>query len=151
MATLDTSATTEPSSSSWLLWFAGGGIAIIFALLLFGGRLRQRFGSSPSSPGAAVAIGGARDADTGRLEALADDEYDLDDDSPTAENLALDADLIMGTGLEEGTDMEVAEDMMLVPPSGLRRIISTRPTVLYVARRHWRAGRRSPRKDARRQ
>ena len=117
VATLDTSATTEPSSSSWLLWFAGGGIAIIFALLLFGGRLRQRFGSSPSSPGAAVAIGGARDADTERFEALADDEYDLDDDSPTAENLALDADLIMGTGLEEGTDMEVAEDFGFAGPT----------------------------------
>ena len=51
------------------------------------------------------------------IEPIVDDEYDLDDDSPTAENLALDADLFVGTGLEEGTDMEVAEDFGFSGPT----------------------------------
>ena len=39
-----------------------------------------------------------------------DVDYDLSDDSPTEENLALDADLIIGTGLDAGAKMDIAED-----------------------------------------
>ena len=38
---------TEPAPSNWLLWLAGAGLAIIAALLLFGRRVRERFGSTP--------------------------------------------------------------------------------------------------------
>ena len=116
-AAISTPGTPEPVSSSWLMWLAGGGIAILFALVLLGGRLRQRFGSTPLTPAGEQAATGAADADTESIEAFIDDEYDLDDDSPTAENLALDADLIVGTGLEEGTDMEVAEDFGFASPT----------------------------------
>ena len=37
----------EPATSSWMLWLAGSGVAIILALLLFGRSLRSRFGSAP--------------------------------------------------------------------------------------------------------
>jgi hypothetical protein len=43
--------------------------------------------------------------------------YDLEDDSPTEENLTLDADLVVGTGLEQGTDMEVAQDFGFASPT----------------------------------
>ena len=49
-------------------------------------------------------------ADTEKFDALDELDYDISDDSPTEENLALDADLVIGTGLTEGTGMDVAED-----------------------------------------
>jgi len=49
------------------------------------------------------------DVDTEQVEAVGVD-FDLSDDSPTEENLALDADLVIGTGLAGGNEMEVAQD-----------------------------------------
>ena len=100
------------STTSWLLWLAGGGIAIIIGLLLFGRLMRGRPGE------AAIADHPARratDAATGSHEAIAD--YDLDDDSPTEENLTLDADLAVGTGLSASGDMEVASDFGFASPT----------------------------------
>jgi len=93
---------TEPSgeSSSMLAWFVGGGVAIFGLLVLFGRRIRNRFGSAPVGAIAATAASFEQD--------VAD--YDLEDDSPTEENLALDADLVLGTGLTQGTDMDLAQD-----------------------------------------
>ncbi len=85
----------------------GGGLAIIGALVLFGRRFRQRFEPEPASP-AAVPSSHAAEADTPDADTFED--YDIDDDSPTSENLALDADLAIGTGLEEGVDVDVAHD-----------------------------------------
>lgn len=112
-AVINTSSTAEQPQSPWLLWFAGGGAAIIVALLLFGSRLRRR----PAPVGAVGLPGEVAADDTESIETFVDDEYDLDDDSPTAENLALDADLVIGTGLEEGTDMEVAEVFGIPSPT----------------------------------
>ncbi len=102
-AVIDTSSSS--SQSPWLLWFAGGGAAIIVALLLFGSRLRRR----PTPLGAVGVPAEAPAQDTESIATFVDDEYDLDDDSPTAENLALDADMVISAGLDGGTDMEVAE------------------------------------------
>ncbi len=102
-AVIDTSSSA--SQSPWLLWFAGGGAAIIVALLLFGRRLGRR----PTPLGAVGVPTEAPAQDTESIEAFVDDDYDLDDDSPTAENLALDADMVISAGLDNGTDMEVAE------------------------------------------
>lgn len=102
-AIVSTGARSE--STSLYAWLIGGGLAIFAALLLFGRRIRDRFGSTPIAAGVATAP--ARDA---AAMPEAEPEYDIDDDSPTEENLALDADLVLGTGLEEGTDMEVAND-----------------------------------------
>lgn len=104
--------TTTASTTSWLLWLAGGGIAIIIGLLLFGRLMRGRPGED------AIADHPARratDAATGSHAAIAD--YDLDDDSPTEENLALDADLDVGTGLGASGDMEVASDFGFASPT----------------------------------
>ncbi len=93
---------TEPSgeSASMLAWFVVGGVAVFGLLALFGRRIRSRFGSAPVGAIAATAASFEQD----------DRSYDIEDDSPTEENLALDADLVLGTGLSQGTDMDIAQD-----------------------------------------
>ena len=99
------------------MWLAGAGVAVFLALLLFGRRLRESFGGEPVAPAVEHPLRRATDGDTENIEALVADDYDLDDDSPTAENLALDADLVLGTGLEEGAGMDVAEDFAFAAPT----------------------------------
>lgn len=94
--------------TNWLLWMIGGGIALMAGLLLFGRR--SRYDDSDPYAVAEPAHPMRRSSDTATIETLAAEDYDLDDDSPTAENLALDADLAMGTGLDGGTDVEVRQD-----------------------------------------
>jgi len=98
---------SRSESTSLYTWLIGGGLAIFAALILFGRRFRDRFGSSPI-PAATTATATPVDEDAETVDAQA--TYDIDDDSPTEENLALDADLVLGTGLSEGTDMDVAQD-----------------------------------------
>ena len=105
----------EPKSSySWLLWLGGTGIAIIVGLLMFGRRGRETFGSTPVGPAVDHTLRHGSDSDTQNLDAYAianaAEETVIDDESPTEENLALDADLVIGTGLQKGADVEVAED-----------------------------------------
>ena len=100
------------STTSWLMWLAGGGVAIIIGLLLFGRLMRGRPGEAPLADHPARR---ATDVDTGSHAAIAD--YDLDDDSPTEENLTLDANLEMGTGLGASGDMEVASDFGFASPT----------------------------------
>lgn len=102
------------SSSNWLLWLAGSGLGIIVALILFGRRSRGRFDASPIG---AVAVpqrrrsdGATQEVETLEVEPLSPIEIGLTDESPTEENLALDADLIVGTGLQRGADVDVAQD-----------------------------------------
>ena len=97
-AVISTGSRSE--STTTIAWLIGGGLALIALLLLFGRRVRNRFGSTPVGT-AAVASAQFEQDDT---------DYELEDDSPTEENLALDADLVLGTGLSEGTDMDVAQD-----------------------------------------
>jgi hypothetical protein len=104
-AIVSTGARNE--STSVLMWLIGGGLAIIGALVVFGRRFRHRSEPQPAAP-AAVPSSQATEAETADAEVFED--YDIDDDSPTSENLALDADLVIGTGLEEGVDVDVAHD-----------------------------------------
>lgn len=112
---------TSASSSglpAWFFWLAGGGVAFILALLMFGRRLRGLFGSTPVGPVLVRPERRSSDYDTSGttkievtiIEQADDDGFDQLDDMPTSENQILDADLIDGTGLEEGTDMDVAQD-----------------------------------------
>ena len=94
------------STTSWLMWLTGGGIAIIIGLLLFGRLLRAR----PEDAMAQQPMRRATDEDSGTVETMPPLSSELDDDTPTEENLALDADLIVGTGLGESGDMDVASD-----------------------------------------
>ena len=113
------------SSWNWLVWLAAGAISVFGAFLIFGQRLREKFGSTPvgaskssSRPQSAhgtprVAPISIADAEISVEEitpAYDDVDFDLSDDSPTEENLALDADLFEGTGLEQSTDMDVNQD-----------------------------------------
>ncbi len=115
LGTANENSTT--GSSNLLTWLAGSGIAIFLALLLFGRRIRSRFGSAPI--GAVVAQPERRrtDNNTETIESVSDLDYGLSDDSPTEENLVLteetfelDADLVSGNGLEQNSDMHVAQD-----------------------------------------
>ncbi|MEJ2298124.1 MAG: hypothetical protein P8X94_06400 [Woeseiaceae bacterium] len=104
-AIISTGARSE--STSLLTWLIGAGLTIIVALLLFGRRARRQFGSTPVGPAVADhAERRQKDADP----AHAFEDYDLDDDSPTDQNPILDADLELGTGLDDGVDVDVAQD-----------------------------------------
>ncbi|MDJ0793953.1 MAG: hypothetical protein QNI98_06860 [Woeseiaceae bacterium] len=112
---------SRSESTSLLAWLIGGGLAVIIGLLLFGRRIRERFGSTPIAPVAAHPQRRATDH-TEELVAVADETieeevYDLEDDSPTEENLTLDAELVMGTGFDDSSDMEVAEDIGYPSPT----------------------------------
>jgi hypothetical protein len=102
----------EESSSNWLLWLAGGGVALIAVLLFFGRQVRIRFGSSPIG---AIAPQKRRQPETGgrMLEEVSEIEMtvaEADELEETQENLALDADLIIGSGLQEGSEIDVTQD-----------------------------------------
>ena len=105
-----------------LVWYALGG------LVLFGRRRTQagtgdgnaaEVSQSPryleETPTVEV-VESAIPAD--RIEG-ADADYDLEDDSPTEENLIIDADLEHGTGLDAGVDVDVAEDFSFAPTTEL--------------------------------
>jgi LysM repeat protein len=108
VATIQRTAPSETSKTNWLLWLAGGGVAIIIGMLLFGRRFRDKFGSAPIAP--VVPQRRSTDGDTQKVEAIGDVDMDIVDTANTAENLALDADLVVGTGLQEGADVDVAQD-----------------------------------------
>jgi hypothetical protein len=105
----DSSAPSSGEATpSWIFWLAGGGIALILGLLMFGRRFRTAKDSAPLAPMDAQenhrrASDLEQDVDTERLATMSID-HDLSDDSPTAENLALDAELVIGAGLK--TDSE---------------------------------------------
>ena len=113
------------SSWDWLIWIAAGAISIFAGVLLIGPRLRERFGSKPVGGPAAESrpisehAAPSTPSITAPEPAMAveeikptynDVDFDLSDDSPTEENLALDADLVAGTGLESNEDVQVNQD-----------------------------------------
>jgi pilus assembly protein FimV len=106
-------ASTPASTTSWLMWLAGGGIAIIIGLLLFGRLLRSR----PDEAVEERPMRRATDEGTATAETIPPLSYELEDDSPTEENLTLDADLIVGTGLEASSEMDVAQDFGFAAPT----------------------------------
>lgn len=113
VATIAQPEPIAPNSSNWLLWLVGGGIALIVGLLAFG--LRSRGRGAPAPVVEAPAHPMRRRSDTATVEILQQDEYEFNDDASTEENLTLDADLVLGTGLDSGVeisdmDIDVAED-----------------------------------------
>ena len=113
MITTNSNSADGSASSSWLLWLAGSGVALILGLLMFGRRFRGESIPAPSAPQADQPHHRrASDNETTATESIAavDVDFDLSDDSPTEENLILDADLIMGTGLAAGSSSDVTQD-----------------------------------------
>lgn len=115
------SRTDGSPALDWLWWLAGSGLALIGGLLMFGRGLRERFGAPPQDQVPAHPMRRSTDDPTRTVEvhAPADDGYAIGDDSPTEENLALDADLVAGTGLSDGIDVEVNEDFALAASTSL--------------------------------
>ena len=95
-------------SWSWLMWLGGTGLALILGLLLFGQMFRQRFGSmaiaKPLEPRP-----NRRKTDPVQ-QAKAIDITDVDFVVPVASSITLDADFDDGTGLQDGSDIDVAQD-----------------------------------------
>ena len=103
---------TGAATPAWLLWLAGSGVALIIGLLLFARRFRGDTDATPFEPAVEETHNrriSDRISDTENLETI-DVQYDISDESPTEENLILDADLVIGTGLTAGEDPEVSED-----------------------------------------
>lgn len=94
-------------STSLFAALVGGGLALLAGLLLFGRRIRARFGSTPIGP-AAAATPARRNDDVVAQDK--DTDCELTDDSPTDENPILDANLFDGRGLAAGADVEVGQD-----------------------------------------
>ena len=104
------------SGWSWLMWLGGAGLALILGLLLFGRQIRQRFGS--------VAVGAppmpsrrSDDRAAPQPAVIADTEYELEDDTLNSQSITLDADLGSGSGLQDASDMDVAQDFGFSAPS----------------------------------
>jgi len=111
-ATID--AGSKETSTPWLMWLAGSGIVMIIGLLLFGRRFRDRNSAPPLD---AHPTRRATDDESYSGPTPAAANYDLEDDSPTEENLTLDADLVVGTGLDDGTDIDVSQDFGFASPT----------------------------------
>jgi len=109
VAIIQTSPKSEPASINWLLWFVGSGIAIIAGVLLFRG-FGKRFGFTPIGAVAAAPPRHRTDGDTERVETIAGPDFELPDEMPLPGQIELDVDLIVGTGLQEGTDVDLAQD-----------------------------------------
>jgi hypothetical protein len=114
--------TPEPDGFSWnwLIWAAVGVISTFGAYLMFWPTLRERFGSKPVGADDRIPPQAERVAPITLPESemtvqeirptYENVDFDLSDDSPTEENLVLDADLIDGTGFDESADVDVNRD-----------------------------------------
>ncbi len=116
----------QPAESSWnwLIWAAAALISAFGSYLMFWPRLREYFGSKPvgaddrvpprsefSAPDVAPISVPESEMTVQEIKPTYDNvDFDLSDDSPTEENLALDADLVDGTGFDDSDDVDVNRD-----------------------------------------
>jgi hypothetical protein len=107
------SESRDAATGSWsfLAWLGGAGLAIFLALLLFGRSFRQRRGAGPA--GAIASSARSRlDEDAVSPDTIqpATVDFEFAAVSSDAPSMSLDADLELGTGLNEGSDMDIARD-----------------------------------------
>ncbi len=100
---------TQPATD-WVMWILGGGIALVTGLLAFGLRRRDRGAPAPVTATPQHPMRRRSDGDTEKLEVVPDMVIEYEDDAATVENLILDANLEIGTGLESSTNIDVAQD-----------------------------------------
>ena len=98
------------NSWSWLKWLAGSGVALIVGLLLFGRRIRGLFGSAPVGASSDPAKGKPAEEHTQRSKVAGDVDFQFDDSSLGEQSYTLDADLGAGTGLQDNSEIDVAQD-----------------------------------------
>ena len=130
----------QPAGSSWnwLIWAVVALISVFGAYLGIWPKLRERFGSKPVGADDRIPPQAERAASitvpeseitVHEIKPTYDRvDFDLSEDAPTEENLALDADLVDGTGLNKAADVEVLQgfgfaatmdlDMELPDPAG---------------------------------
>jgi Tfp pilus assembly protein FimV len=104
----DTSSAEEGGSWSVLTWLGGGALALLLGLAVFGRRLRDRFGSRPIGPAEMPAP--VQEEEPTQANPVIDDVDFQFNDAVDAEEISLDADLGAGTGLQDGAEMDVAQD-----------------------------------------
>jgi hypothetical protein len=108
----------EPAGFSWnwLIWAAVALISGFGSYLMFWPKLRERFGSKPvgaderipprAEHAAPITVPESEMTVQEITPTYDNVDFDLSDDSPTEENLVLDADLVDGTGFDESSDAE---------------------------------------------
>jgi hypothetical protein len=105
----DASGTTS-RSWSWLGWLGGAGVAVFLGLLLFGRRIREKFGSAPIGDIPASIPQRRHDERERRVAAPVDVDFAFDGGISDVPLMSLDADLGLGTGLRRSSDIDVAQD-----------------------------------------
>ena len=121
-------AETSDGTGSWILWTGGAGLGVLLGLVLFfGRRIKERFGSAPINDPMEQLDDDLTDevevlsdfdpiiADepgevAGESSIVADVDFQLDDSIISSQSISLDADLDAGTGLQNVTDVDVAQD-----------------------------------------
>jgi hypothetical protein len=146
-APADAAAPTMPvarkTTGNWLPWALVVIFAAVSAYLAFGARLRRLYASR--SIGAAVKGHAAEPVSNGaaaitvpETETWIEDiqrasgtvDFDLSDDSPTEENLALDADLLSGAGFEVVSDAVHHEDFGFVAQASIESEPEDKPAFM---------------------
>ena len=129
--------TTDEPSSSWMVWLAGLGVAVILALLLFGRSLRDRFTRDRFAVDTELPMPlemptSKPDLESSGIEVIERVDWDLGDESPTVENhtLGVDADLVMGTGLGESVGTNSINEVGFPAPTELDIELPEEPEVL---------------------
>jgi hypothetical protein len=99
-------------SWSWLMWLGGTGLALILGLLLFGQKFRQRFGSMSIATPLEPQPNRRKTDPVQQAKAIdiTDVDFEVPVASPHSSSITLDADFDDGTGLQEGSDIDVAQD-----------------------------------------
>lgn len=102
--------TADDSAQSWLVWLGVAGVGMFLGLLLFGRRLRERFGHVPDMEETQIneSLLNRRSSDRGEESAY--DELGLTDATPRSADYQLDADLGDGKGFDSSDDIDVALD-----------------------------------------
>lgn len=105
----DSGESDGSSAWSWLLWLGGAGLAMILGLFMFGRQIRERFGSVPVG---APATPSRRRTDTvaPAPPRTAPVNFEFDEDTLNSRSITLDADLDSGSGLQDASDMTLAQD-----------------------------------------
>ena len=97
-------------ATDWVMWLLGASIALVTGLLAFGLRRRDRGAPAPVAATAQQPMRRRSDGATEKLDVVPGMTVESDDYTATLENLILDANLEIGTGVESSTNIDVAQD-----------------------------------------
>jgi hypothetical protein len=100
------------ANESWslLAWLGGAGLAVFLGLLLFGRRVRERFGSTPVGIASGSGQRQRYSEPERRVSPPPDVDFAFDLVDGDAPSMLLDADLGLGTGFRDTSDLDVAQD-----------------------------------------